>query len=337
MLEFQITSNVRLNNLSQMGKHPLKQYLNAGVACVQGTDGGALYGTDSIDEQLSLERMLKLSFDDMLKMREVDERVVTGSLREFEEKAAAFEKMCGDKDLIGFINERIADMEGEFGDVEAGERRHDSAAELKGQIRPLPEDRIPIVIAGGSFNNASHTTRCKPAECALLDDLIKKANPRKVFFVIGPSISGYEKYILKKSGGKFDVFAFVPTTITDDELKRLRDCGAGIRVSVESSPLGVYKSFAYEIFKRRQSVILALDGNSAAANLIQDAKNSRYKSRTFINEKAPSLRTKAETLQGYITFWTDGDSASEIVRYADKYYRALRDPNAQILKSFALK
>ncbi len=181
VLEFQITSNVRLNNLSQMGKHPLKQYLNAGVACVQGTDGGALYGTDSIDEQLSLERMLKLSFDDMLKMREVDERVVTGSLREFEEKVAAFEKMCGDKDLIGFINERIADMEGEFGDVEAGERRHDSAAELKGQIRPLPEDRIPIVIAGGSFNNASHTTRCKPAECALLDDLIKKANPRKVF------------------------------------------------------------------------------------------------------------------------------------------------------------
>jgi hypothetical protein len=53
--------------------------------------------------------------------------------------------------------------------------------------------------------------------------------------------------------------------------------------------------------------------------------------------KAPALRTKAESLQGYITFWTDGDSASEIVRYANNYYRALKDPNAQILKNFAVK
>ena len=337
VLEFQITSNVRLNNLSQMGKHPLKQYLSEDVYCVQGTDGGALYGTDSIDEQLSLERMLNLSFEDMLKMRKVEDRIITGSLREFREKTEEFERIRGEKELTDFINERIADQEGAFCDVTAGDRRHDSAGELMAQIRPLPMDRIPIVIAGGSFNNAAHVTRCRASECALLDDLLRKANPGKVFFVIGPSITGYEKYILQKSKGKFDVYAFVPTTITDDELKRLRDSGAYIRVSVESSPLGVYKSFAYEIFKRRQSVILALDGNSAAANLIQDAKNSRYKSRTFINVKAPALRTKAESLQGYITFWTDGDSASEIVRYANNYYRALKDPNAQILKNYAVK
>ena len=60
MLEFQITSNVRLNNLSQLERHPLRQYLAAGVPCVQGTDGGAVYGTDSIDEQLALEKMLDL-------------------------------------------------------------------------------------------------------------------------------------------------------------------------------------------------------------------------------------------------------------------------------------
>ena len=335
VLEFQITSNVRLNNLSRLNKHPLKQYLHASVACVQGTDGGALYGTDSIDEQLSLESNLHLSFEDMLKMRTVEDRIIREAQREFREKTEIFEKLRGGRSLTEFIDGRIADEAGAFCDVTAGERRYDSAEELADRIRPLPENRIPIVIAGGSFNNASHATRCKAAECALLDDLMKKANRRKVFFVIGPSITGYERYVLEKSRGKFDVFAFVPTAITDGELKRLRESGVSVRVSVESSPLGVYKSFAYEIFKRRQSVILALDGNSAAANLIQDAKNSRYKSRTFINEKAPALRTKAESLQGYITFWTDGDSASEIVRYAEKYYRALKDPNAQILKSFA--
>ncbi|MDO5456142.1 MAG: adenosine deaminase, partial [Eubacteriales bacterium] len=60
VLEFQLTSNVRLNNLSALRRHPLKQYLANGISCVQGTDGGALYGTDSVDEELALERMLDL-------------------------------------------------------------------------------------------------------------------------------------------------------------------------------------------------------------------------------------------------------------------------------------
>ena len=39
IIEFQLTSNVRLNNLSYLGNHPIKTFLNNGVKCVQGTDG----------------------------------------------------------------------------------------------------------------------------------------------------------------------------------------------------------------------------------------------------------------------------------------------------------
>ncbi len=44
VLEFQLTSNVRLNNLNALENHPLHEYLKAGIPCVQGTDGAALYG-----------------------------------------------------------------------------------------------------------------------------------------------------------------------------------------------------------------------------------------------------------------------------------------------------
>ena len=54
VLEFQLSSNVRLNNLNLLDKHPLHQYLRAGIHCVQGTDGGALYGTNSIDYSIIL-------------------------------------------------------------------------------------------------------------------------------------------------------------------------------------------------------------------------------------------------------------------------------------------
>lgn len=40
VIEFQLTSNVRLNNLSDLKNHPIKIFLKNGIKCVQGTDGG---------------------------------------------------------------------------------------------------------------------------------------------------------------------------------------------------------------------------------------------------------------------------------------------------------
>ncbi|MBQ2093711.1 MAG: adenosine deaminase, partial [Ruminococcus sp.] len=107
VLEFQLTSNVRLNNLTALANHPLKQYLRGGVSCVQGTDGGAIYGTDSIDEQLALERLLDLSYDDMLKMRESENRVLTKSLDVFNKKAESFNALLNGEDIEEFLNKRI--------------------------------------------------------------------------------------------------------------------------------------------------------------------------------------------------------------------------------------
>ena len=70
VLEFQLTSNVRLNNLTDIERHPLKQYLAAGVRCVQGTDGCGFYGSDTIDEQLALHNLLGLNESDFAKARE---------------------------------------------------------------------------------------------------------------------------------------------------------------------------------------------------------------------------------------------------------------------------
>ncbi len=323
VLEFQISSNVRLNNLSRLDKHPLKQYLDAGIACVQGTDGGALYGTDSIDEQLSLERMLDLSRDELLKMRRAEDAIIKKSMDEFNEKVQKFYGLCNGMTPEQFLNDRIREASDDFTDLDGGERKYDSAVELKDYIKEMPMDQVPVVIAGGSFNNAQHVTNILEQECRILDDLIDRGDPKKMFFVVGPSISGYEKYIIDRSHDRFKVFAFAPASITEEEMKKLADADIGIRVSIESSPLGTYKSIAYEVFKRRQSVVIALDGNSSACNLMQDARNSKYESRIFVDERSSVLKSKADSLQGYITFISDGDNADEILRYVDKYYNSI--------------
>ena len=71
-------------------------------------------------------------------------------------------------------------------------------------------------------------------------------------------------------------------------------------ISIENSAMGLYKSFSYEIFRRTPSVLLAFDGNSAALNLVQEARNGREPCSIFINPRSRGLTAKARMLEGYV-------------------------------------
>ena len=62
-------------------------------------------------------------------------------------------------------------------------------------------------------------------------------------------------------------------------------------------------------------MLLAFDGNSAAANLIQEAKNGRYKSCIFVNRRSRDLLRKAQTLEGYVGDLRD---LERIMKYVPK-------------------
>ena len=289
VLEFQITSNVRLNNLSSMKDHPLRQYLAYGIGCVQGTDGAALYGSDSIDEQLSLEKMLGLTDEEMHRMRECEDMVLDRSLKAFEEKRAAYEKNkeAGEKE-IGH-------------DISLVRKRSLPASEvLADQICEMPLDKNPVVIVGGSFSHDDHKVRMTEENKKRIDDILAREDPEKTFFVIGHALRGYEQYLVNRNKGRFQVFAMVPSMITEAEYRKLRAGRLGIRVSIEPVPMGTYKSFAYEIFKRRPSTLIAFDGNIAGANMIQEAKNSKYPCTIYVNSRCKALKMKADSLEGYV-------------------------------------
>ena len=289
-LEFQITSNVRLNNLSGMKNHPLRQYLSFGIPCVQGTDGGALYGTDSIDEQLSLEKMLDMTDAEMLQMRTCEDQILAWSLEAFARKEKAWEN--GEMPEYPVPDEGISLM---------GRRRYASAEVFAERIREIPENLTPIVIAGGSFGNDRRSTGVPEDEKRFMDRLLECAEGRPVCFVIGGTLRGCEGYLAEQCRGRFPVFAMVPAMVGEREAQRILDSGVNVRVAIETAPMGTYKSIAYEIFKRRPSVLAAVDGSSAGANLVQEAKNSRYPCRIFVNRRCRMLRAKAETLEGYVT------------------------------------
>ena len=299
-LEFQITSNVRLNNLSRLDNHPLRQYLRAGVACVQGTDGSALYGTDSIDEELSLEKLLGLSSDELKKMRRTEDRILQESLDLFEKRMTVFHEMCGAGDAEKWYQRRLEETPRIEQDLWKESGRIDAAEELKSLIAPLPEGKFPVVIAGGSFNNSSHRSTVRDEEKLLIDRLLDSLDPDKTYFVIGHTLSGQEGYLAERNRGRFQIAAIVPNRISRAEKKRLLAAGVLVRISIESSGMGLYKSFSYEVFKRMNSALIAFDGNAPAQNLLQEAKNGRGKCRMFINPRSRGLRIKAKMLKGYV-------------------------------------
>ena len=289
VLEFQITSNVRLNNLSSMRKHPLRDYLSYRIPCVQGTDGGAIYGSDSIDEQLSLEKMLGLTDAEMLQMRKAEDAVLEASLRTFERKSAAYDgkALMGQQEMDHTISL-------------VGKRSLPAAVVLADQICEMPPEGEPIVIIGGSFSHDNHRVKMTEENKRRIDRLLERENPEKVFFVIGHALRGYEQYLVRKNQGRFRIFAMVPSMITEAEYRKLRNSKVSIRVSIEPVPMGTYKSFAYEIFKRRSSRLIAFDGNIAGANMIQEAKNSKYPCAIYVSARCRALKVKADSLEGYV-------------------------------------
>ena len=305
VLEFQITSNVRLNNLNQISNHPLKKYLAGGIKCVQGTDGAAIYGTNPIDEQLSLEKLLHLSTDDMGRMKKAETEIVRKSLKNFADKKKRFAELLKGRDIEEYLSERINETEG-FISEEVTDNRVESGLLLNDFIQEMPWDKYPVIIAGGSFNNDTHVTRITDGGKKIIRDLVSRLDRNKVFFVIGDGRSGYERYLVENNNG-FDIYAIVPAVISRSEKEYFYKNKLKAVISTEMNRMGLYKSFNYEIFERRESTVIAFDGNSAVLNLIQEARNGKGKAHIFASSHSKSLKNKAESLQGYIRLfgWND--------------------------------
>ena len=311
VLEFQVTSNVRLNNLIDLKKHPMKQYLENDMSCVMGTDGYGLYGTDSIDEQIALANFLKISDEDFGKMQVVENEIIKRQTVNFAKKSEDFVKARGNRSVEQYYMEEFQKEFDDIKDVKFVIQKQPSYPVFKSKVTPLPWDKYPIVIAGGSFSSGNGTNRVSDSEKLLLQAILNNLNPDKVFFVVGHKLTGHEKYIVENNKN-FDIYSIIPSLMDEKQIRKLSKANIkGIRVSTESQEMGIYKSFNYEIFERRNCALLAFDGNSAIANLVQEARNGKGLAKIYIYPKSEMLKAKAASLQGYVTI---NASAYEIIQ-----------------------
>ena len=82
---------------------------------------------------------------------------------------------------------------------------------LKDRLARLPEKMTPVVICGGSFNSSARRTTVRKEERGMIDRLLEKADPEKVFFVVGHTLLGQEGYLVRQAAGRFRVLPSCPT------------------------------------------------------------------------------------------------------------------------------
>lgn len=317
VVEFQFTSNVRLNNLINFEKHPIKEYLKQDVKCVQGTDGYGFYGIDAMDEQIAIRNLLELKEEDFQKMKNVEKEILAQREKYFEEQCKSFEEFLNGRTMEeAFLEEEEKNLKAlDIKNVEYEKIiKIDSKEEFRDiRVKEMPQ-KFPIIIAGGSFNTSDRRTIVKKEKREQLKELLKSLDENKVFLIIGHTVQGYEKAVLdicQEIKKKFEIISIVPRYVSEEvklniEASKLDE----IYVCPDPSELGIYKSFNYEIFERRNSIVIAFDGNSPVSNLIQEANNGKGKAKIYVNADVELLKEKAKTLEGYVKLF---DSENRLV------------------------
>jgi hypothetical protein len=182
---------------------------------------------------------------------------------------------------------------------------------FKEKVEDFPWDKYPIIIAGGSFNSSDASVKVSDGDKELLQKLLDDLDPDKVFFVVGHKLLGHEKFIVENNKN-FDIYSIIPSLMTRNQMQKLMKANIkGIRISTESQEMGIYKSFNYEIFERRNSALFAFDGNSSIANLVQEARNGKGHTWIFAHPKSAMLKAKVDSLDGYVTI---NASPAEVIK-----------------------
>ena len=269
---------------------------------------------DTIDEQLALQNLLGLDDADFEKMRAVEDEIIKNSEETFARKTKTFEKFLAGRTLREAILEEEEKISKESEKNPMKLRINDdlyTEVALKKKIKKLPSDKMPIIIAGGSFNAKGRNTDLTNEGRNIIKKLLEKIDSEKAYFVVGHKMNGYEKAVLdiaKDLNKNIEVDAIVPKMVSKEVENGLQNKNIGICISPESEDFGIYKSFNYEIFERRSSVVIAFDGNSPVSNLVQEAKNGKGKSKIYVNQEIPTLKEKANSLHGYVVPFSLSDN-----------------------------
>lgn len=203
IIEFNMSSNLSLNNINSLDEIPIKKYIDQGIRVVLGTDGRGIYSTD-IGQEVILARQAGLDDKDINKIIETENQVIARARRRFKkfkkvDYAAlnanlenCFRKgslQCTEEVEKRYSQEHVK-LQNELKDLIKGSNANTDLEEIKAATA----GKIPVMITGSS---KKHWPKVSEENClavrVALNTLIHCIDPEKAYLVTGGTNHGVER------------------------------------------------------------------------------------------------------------------------------------------------
>ena len=296
IIEFNMSSNLALNNINSIEEIPIKSYIDAGVKVVLGTDGHGLYSTTG-EQEVILAMAAGLEPEDFEKIKQTEEEVLDNA-KSREAKRGAIEDVKALYDSIEYSseggkprwNDEVAAEKKaaeEQARLDLADKIHKTGAitDLK-QIEEDTKGKRPIVLSGASmkaWNNISEQNQ-EHIELAM-QVLADTLNPETAYIVTGGTHFGVEKAMHEAvhrrndsedktlvALGTFTMEALkdsfegvLPDTITHATMLQLNGRNATNWLQLPDTQL--------EYLRERDGHLIAVGGGSIVEDMIQRAHN----------------------------------------------------------------
>ncbi len=213
IVEFNMASNLSLNNIDNIKEVPLKKYSDQGVNFVLGSDGMGIYST-SPEQDVILAHATGISRDDITKMNAFEESLIQENDNRFREKTRVFNSLVDS----GKSFEEI--FKPEYNTPDGKERYNDSVYQRKNaEIRKLQDflnseitrvgaetskdkvlgmmsNKIPILITGASVKSWPNISKEQKKEIrTAMQALVNVIDPNKAYIMTGGTNHGVEKQL----------------------------------------------------------------------------------------------------------------------------------------------
>lgn len=296
IIEFNMSSNLALNNIESISQIPIKEYMDNGVQVVLGTDGHGMYSTTSRQEVI-LAMAAGLDERDFEKIKETEEAVIENA-RVREEK---HHRIIDIPSLYSEVTYSTEDGTPHYTDEVAQmykAEKKEALASLKDkvtsmgiesdeqQISDATDGKIPIVITGASENNWPNISKEDQHEIAVMMQVLANTlNPEKAFIVTGGTNFGVEKTmheaVHRRNQNNNDELVLLGTLTmeaTHNNLEGIEENTITHATILESNGK-VAKNWQQlpdtqlEYARKRNGSVIAIGGGAVVSNVIQRAHN----------------------------------------------------------------
>ena len=320
IVEFNMSSNLALNNINTISEVPIKEYIDSGVKAVLGTDGHGMYSTSSLQESVLAEvaGLSKKDFDVIEKTEDevikaaIDRENTRPLLENIDDMYTSFhydtpdglprwneevakEKEIKNKETLSFLNQQIASS---------------GAITDKALIEKDTKGKIPILISGAS-EKSWPTISEENRELIILtmQVLANTLNPQTSYIVTGGTNFGVERIMHeavqrrnKNSDNPIVCLGTVtmeaaqkgnveiqPNTITHAEILEIDGHMARTWMELPDTQLN--------LIKQKNGELIAIGGGAIVSDMIQRGHNLRANMLLMDGPEGASTK-KSDSLKG---------------------------------------